>query len=211
VDLNPLYSGWQQSRSDIFWGEIAPCDHVVQVYDNESILIDSLAGFVGGGINAGDSCVVIATPLHLQQLESKLTDFGVHPHSLKGERYFPLDAEETLSKFMVDGQPNEYLFNETISTVLAKAGFRKRRIRAFGEMVALLWDKGLTDATVELEKLWNKFCAQKSFCLFCAYSKSSFGQYIGEPPSHICGTHSKLIDGSKNQLANITYRDIHMS
>jgi len=29
-----MHSDWQQSKADIFWGEIAPCDHVVQIYEN---------------------------------------------------------------------------------------------------------------------------------------------------------------------------------
>ena len=34
----------------------------------------------------------------------------------------------------------------------AKAG---RPVRVFGEMVALLWDPGLTDAAIEVEAMWN--------------------------------------------------------
>ena len=208
VDILTNEATWQQSRADIFWGEIAPCDHVVQIYENDNVFIDSLAGFVGGGISAGDSCIVIATQAHLKALEKRLTDFGVHPESLKDDRYFPLDAEETLSKFMVDGWPNEKLFNETVSSVLSKAGFRKRRIRAFGEMVALLWAQGLNGATVQLEHLWNKFCEEKSFCLFCAYPKSGFTEDINNSFAKICCAHTKMIDGSRKQIAQIIYKDI---
>jgi hypothetical protein len=211
VDTIRYYSNWQQARSDTFWGEIAPCDHVVQIYESDAVFIDSLAGFVGGGINAGDSCIVIATPSHIQLLEKRLTDFGVHPESLKGERYFPLDAIETLDKFMFHDRPNEQLFNETITEVLASAGFPKRRVRAFGEMVALLWALGLKEATLELESIWNKFCQEKSLGLFCAYPQKGFTQNIDESVSRVCCAHSKLIDGSKKQLAEVTYRDIKMN
>ena len=51
----------KQSKADTFWGEIAPCDHVVQIYETDEIFINALVGFVGDGINSNDSCIVIAT------------------------------------------------------------------------------------------------------------------------------------------------------
>jgi hypothetical protein len=39
----------------------------------------------------------------------------------------------------------------------AKAG---RPVRAFGEMVSLLWDAGLTDVAIEVEAMWNELGAQ---------------------------------------------------
>ena len=209
MDTYTLNTNWEHSRADNFWGEIASCDHVVQFYDNDQIFLDSLAGFVGGGINAGDSCIIIATDAHLKALQHRLLDFGVHTDPLiSSDRYIPLNAEETLSKFMIDGWPDEKLFNQTVSAVLTRAGFRKRRIRAFGEMVALLYAQGNVGATVQLEHLWNKFCSQKSFCLFCAYPRNGFGYDKNNSLSHICCAHSKMISGSERQLSEVIYRDI---
>jgi hypothetical protein len=39
-----------RGRFEVFWGEIAPCDHLVQIYEQEAAFMDSLEGFVGGGI-----------------------------------------------------------------------------------------------------------------------------------------------------------------
>src|SRR6202022_722238 len=105
------YNDWHQSRTDIFWGEIAPCDHVVQIYENDGVFLDALAGFTGCGINAGECVIVIATQAHLNSLEKRLKSFGIHVNSLiEDDRYIPLNAEETLSKFMVNGWPDETLF-----------------------------------------------------------------------------------------------------
>ncbi|MCD6011353.1 MAG: hypothetical protein K0Q79_1215 [Flavipsychrobacter sp.] len=200
---------WQQSKTDIFWAEIAPCDHVVQIYENDNAFLDALAGFVGGGINSGDCVIVIATQAHLKALETRLSSYGIHVDDLISEdRYIPLDAEETLAKFMVDGWPNEDLFMRTVSELLARAQGKKRRVRAFGEMVALLWAEGNSSATVRLEHLWNKFCEQATFCLFCAYPKTGFTQDMNTSIMHICGAHSKMINGSKISLTDIEYRAI---
>lgn len=86
----------EQSKpgSEVFWGEIAPCEHLVQIYADQGAFLDSLEGRDG------------------------------------------------------------------------------RRVRAFGEMVAVMWTRGQSGATVQLEHLWHRFCQTKAFSLFCAYPKS---------------------------------------
>ena len=205
---SPDYSNWQRSETDIFWAEIAPCEHVVQIYENDGVFLDALAGFVIGGINSDECVVVIATQSHLEALEKRLRSFGTYLDKLvNDDRYIPLNAEETLSKFMVNGWPDEKLFTETVSEIMKRGGCRNRRVRAFGEMVAILWAQGNSGATVNLEHLWNNFCAKESFCLFCAYPKSGFTKDINESISNICGYHSKMIEGSKRSFTQVLYKN----
>ena len=204
-----MIKDWKTTNADIFWGEIAPCDHVVQIYENDGVFLDALSGFIGGGINAGECVVVIATDEHLNALEIRLKSYGINVQTLvDDDRYIPLNAEETLSKFMVNDWPDEILFMETVSSIIERGNCRQRRIRAFGEMVAILWAKGLNGATVHLEHLWNKFCEQHQFCLFCAYPKSGFTQDINFSMDSICGCHTKMIDGSEKQLTEIKYTNL---
>ena len=35
-------------ETKVFWGEMSPCDHLVQIYQDDEILLDSLEGFVAG-------------------------------------------------------------------------------------------------------------------------------------------------------------------
>src|SRR4051812_16977757 len=113
---------WQQSDAQVFWGEIAPSDHVVQIYENEQAFLDLLCGYVTGGIRNGDSVVIIATAEHIKELNEKLKSVGFDPFYLTlKDQYIPLDAEETLAKFMVNGWADEILFNHVISDVLTRA------------------------------------------------------------------------------------------
>jgi hypothetical protein len=41
-----------ENRSGVieaFWGEIAPSEHLVQIYESDSAFTDTLEGFVAGG------------------------------------------------------------------------------------------------------------------------------------------------------------------
>ena len=36
-------------EADVFWGEISPCEHLVQIYQDEGVFLNALEGFVAGG------------------------------------------------------------------------------------------------------------------------------------------------------------------
>jgi hypothetical protein len=186
----------QQNDINVFWGEIAPCDHFVQIYEENDILLDTLEGFVSGGIRAGEGVIVIATQSNRKALENRLQEKGLDlSATIQQEQYIALDAEETLSNFMVSGWPNDELFTEVVTNLILRARGNGRRVRAFGEMVALLWARGDTGATVRLEYLWQNLCQQEGFSLFCAYPKAGFTQDIEESINAICTTHSRVFSG----------------
>jgi hypothetical protein len=201
--------GWAASSSAVFWGEIAPCEHVVQIYESDEGFLDLLAGFVTGGVDAGECAVVIATAAHLEALEERLAASGYSVRSLISQnQYVPLDAEKTLSKLMINDWPDEHLFNKVINEVILNAKGNGRKVRAFGEMVAILWAKGQVGATVRLEHLWNKFCENEAFSLFCAYPQSGFTQDAAESVLHICSAHTKMIAGAKEGKTDIFYKAV---
>lgn len=91
-----------QRGSDIFWGEIAPCEHLVQIYAEQGVFLDSLEGFVAGGLLANEGVIVIATKAHLIALEQRLWARGLDLSAARErDQYIPLDATEALSKFLV--------------------------------------------------------------------------------------------------------------
>jgi hypothetical protein len=201
---------WLHAKKDIFWGEIAPCDHVCQIYENNDAFLDLLTGFVSGGFSAGESVAVIASHEHLNFLHQRLQKEGINLFALElKDQYIPLSAEDTLSEFMINGWPDESLFHFTVSTLLDRAQKRGRRVRVFGEMVAILWAQGNHGATVRLEHLWNKFCETQAFSLFCAYPKSGFTENAEESLTQICCSHAKMIAPSDSDIENIVYQDLN--
>jgi hypothetical protein len=184
-------------NADIFWGELAPCEHLVQLYDEDDVFLDTLEGYVYGGLRAGDVVVIISTARHAKDLTERLRLRGIDVEQERRKRNFILyNAEETLHSFVSDdGWPNDDKFYKVIGKILRKArGPEQRRVRAFGEMVAVLWDRGQNAATVRLEHLWHKLCQnERDFSLFCAYPKAGFTDFALKSLQDICALHSRVI------------------
>ena len=198
---------WQQSNLQVFWGELAPCHHLVQIYENEKVFLDALEGFIGSGFIAGDAVIIIATAEHLIAIEERLKAQGFDIDALSStDQFIPLEANEMLSRFMVNNWPDENLFFELITRLLKRVQKNNRKVRAFGEMVAILWQQGFNGATVQLEYLWNKLHENNDFTLFCVYPKIGFTQDIHTSMDLICSAHTKVIDGSPRPSTEIYYK-----
>ena len=181
-------------NANIFWGELMPCDHMVQIYEDDDVFMDSLEGFVVGGLEAGDGVVVIATETHIRSLNRRLAKHKIDiPAVIDDERYIVLEADETLPQFINEGWPDDDKFRALVLDVLRRARGDGRRVRAFGELVALLWGRGHNAATVRLEHLWHRLCAEQGFSLFCAYPRIGFTDYALKSLEDIRAIHARVI------------------
>src|SRR5689334_4119922 len=124
--------------------------HRVQFYEDDEFLIGAVAKFLASGAKAGDSLVVIATERHREAFREQLVSAGMDVAALlAGQRLTLLDADETLAQFMRNGRPDRELFQLAIGRLIAdRAGalLPGARLRAYGEMVDVLWRKDQRDA-----------------------------------------------------------------
>jgi diguanylate cyclase (GGDEF)-like protein len=170
---------------------VAMCRHQVQFYDNDAFLLRKVCSFIVPALKGEDSAVVIATAFHLQQLRALLDAEGVDAEAV-AEQLVCLDAHDTLARFMVDGLPDEQRFAAVVGGLLARlsAGGRKH-VRAFGEMVAILYAKGNAAGALRLEQLWEGLFGHHAFNLLCAYPMSAFPDEGHRHAFHaICDVHS---------------------
>lgn len=170
-------------------------DHFVQMYESDRFLIRSLTTFIERGLRAGDAAIVVATGNVRDGVETALRDAGCDVDAATADgRYVALDAADTLFKFMVDQRPDPVLFMESVGELVATTAVKGRRVRIFGEMVALLCAAGQPEAALELEDLWNDLARRHPFTLFCAYPTAAFAD---DPNSEtfqkVCGTHGRVI------------------
>jgi hypothetical protein len=181
-------------RFEVLGSQIKPCEHLVYFYDDETLFLRSLESFIVQGLMAGEAVVVIALPEHRSALQFRLAAHGLDLSMLEADRQLLLlDAQTTLSRLLRDGLPNEVLFEEAMGGLIAQLRAQHRTVRAFGEMVGILWSEGNRAATLRLEELWHQYCQREGLVLYCAYRLSAF-ETEQEAMQQICASHSQLIE-----------------
>jgi hypothetical protein len=164
------------SKQPTTWFSDPKPDHRVQFYQADNELGISLTEYISNGLNRAETCIVIARPSTLINLNKRLRAAGVNlPDVLVSGQYQVYDAEETLATFMRGGLPDHRAFMATVGKVMAMSIARGRPVRAFGEMVTVLLDRHNTHGLIRLEKYWQELIAKQDFSLYCAYSHHSFG------------------------------------
>jgi KaiC/GvpD/RAD55 family RecA-like ATPase len=169
--------------------------HAVQFYGDEDALFTTVAGFVSEGLVAGQPAVLIATESHtesiLEHLAARFIDIERAKHI--GD-LIVLDAENTLATFMKDDEPDPTCFKRHVGDVIGQAlGGRVRTpVRAYGEMVDVLWKQDKPQAAIKLEILWNELATTHAFSLLCGYSMGNFYKQAQQFEA-VCAQHTHVI------------------
>jgi len=177
--------------------------HSVQFYDGSSALIERLRSVTTGAVQIGNSVLIVATPEHRTELINKLEQWDVDIRSAARDgRFVMCDAEETLATFMDGDRPDPERFLTTVGKLVddAKAAARgkEKGLMAFGEMVALLWQRGQKQAAIELERLWNLLLRDRPLHLHCAYPRRFFnGDRDAAAYQLVCGTHTHILESEQ--------------
>ena len=177
--------------------------HFVQLYQaDEQALTRNVGIYLGEGVKCGDGVLVIATAEHRELFCGHMDQLGACSQSAieTGQLVF-LDAHETLARFMVGGQPDWHLFEAIVSASIRQlhpAGSYSG-LRAYGEMVGILWKARQFAAAIRLEQLWNKLLEQSAFSLYCAYAIDVFDKefHVANLDGVLC-THTHLVPAQPN-------------
>ncbi|HET6796936.1 MAG TPA: MEDS domain-containing protein [Gemmatimonadales bacterium] len=175
----------------------APEEHLLQLYGSDDpSLVRNVTRYLREGLRRGDGLTVIATAPHRASFARILCEEPLYSGAVLTGRLVFLDAEMTLGRFMIGGQPDETLFSAVIGDALD--GVRSRAahsmIRAYGEMVAVLWSRGEYDAAIRLEALWNRLLTSSDVSLFCAYPIDVLGpEFHHGPVESVLHAHSRIV------------------
>jgi hypothetical protein len=170
--------------------------HAVKFYESRESLCRIVAEFLGEGLIRQQPAVVMATAEHRAGIVTELRarHFDVGSMQAAGDLLL-LDASEALANFMVDGMPDADLFNANVTRAIERVcrGRKDLTIRAYGEMVDILWQAGQDVAAIRLEMLWNKLAMTHDFALLCGYAMGSF--YKDASLAEIHHQHSHIVAG----------------
>lgn len=171
--------------------------HDVQFYRTENHLTRGVVDFLAAGIRAGQPIIVIASEAHREAFAGGLRASGLDPDEmLSGRLATWLDARETLASFMEGDLPSRELFMATVGSEFERLLERRHYlvVRAYGEMVDLLWKDGNSEGALLLEQLWNELGSKYMYSLLCGYSLDNFLHETGvEGLRRVCGHHTHAL------------------
>lgn len=154
-----------------------PAEHGVQIYRELDELATSLGLFLAAGFDKGDPAIVIAAADHRHVVTDELErrDWNVADLQAQGLLTWR-DADETLAAFMDGDGPCPARFGEVVGGLVDEVAqrFPQRTVRAFGEMVDLLVQRGQEAAAIALEELWNGLLETRNVALLCGYELDVF-------------------------------------
>lgn len=178
--------------------------HIVYFYDDEDVLAAAVADFLAEGLIGNQPLIAIATAARREAFLARLRSKGFDLENLRRSgRFALLDARETLAQIMDGVVPDPRRF----TAVVGAGGERTRRenghatVRAFGEMVDLLWQDGNTNGAIRLEELWNELGSRCALSLLCAYAAGpSHVSIAGHDVEEIRRQHTHVLrDGDVEQ------------
>ena len=178
-------------------------DHLVTFYEHAGYLAASVRPFLLEGLRRGETVLVVATPEHREAFARALADRGHDVAcSRRAGRYVELDAATTLAELVADDQLPAARFEERITRPLTALAHTPPGLRVYGEMVALLWQRGQLGLALELEDRWNALLEGAAFPLFCGYPLTAFDTPEANARFHdVCARHSRVTTDSYSTLA----------
>ncbi len=185
------------------WSSQGNATHLVQFYENDSFLIDTLSSWFDAGLRSGGACIYIGTPSHRRSLEERLKAKCIALDSMRNTgRFVCLDAASMLSRLLVNGWPEQTHFNHEVEGRVAAAACHGN-VRIFGEMVALLWREGKSREALRLEEIWNDFIKNHPIALCSAYPINDLSAAATEAAlQQICAMHSIVIPAESYTALN---------
>ena len=173
-------------------------DQIVQLYQDQDFLGRAVCRFAVAALANEESFVLVSTLPHWDAWRPRLEDQGVDVDAARERGQLTVfDAEELLSRFMRDGMPDPPTFLGLVSDLVGQARARGRypRVRLWGEMVNVLWERGNVAASMKLEDLYDQYVAKKlGVATVCAFLMDNFNPDIHARMLPRLGTnHTHLI------------------
>jgi hypothetical protein len=173
-----------------------PQDHIVQLYQDQQFLNRAVCRFAAAAIANGEGVILVPTVAHWDAFRPRLEDEGVDVKAAEKRGQLTIvDADDLLPTFMRDAMPDSPVFLGLAKDVVsrAKADGRYPKVRWWGEMVNILWERGEVAASMALEDLFDELAHKQDIAIFCSFLMDNFNgdvharmlPRLGENHSHL--------------------------
>jgi CheY-like chemotaxis protein len=175
----------------------APRDHIVQLYQDEQFLNRAVCRFAAAAIANGEGIILVPTIAHWDAFRPRLESEGVDVKAAEKRGQLTIvDADNLLPTFMRDGMPDSPVFLGLAANVVSQARGEGRypKVRWWGEMVNILWERGDIAASMNLEDLFDKLAHEQDIAIFCSFLMDNFnGDVHARMLPRLSENHSHLI------------------
>ena len=152
----------------------------LQMCRNNSTQVDLLTEYISEGLLKNEAVIIIARSALRKAVWTQLQALGLDMGFYKAQGQIKLyDAELLLSTILIDDVIDEHYFQTYIGSQIQAAQIAYGKVRAFGEMVEILWQGGLHDTALQLEKIRTDLGSKHELTVLCTYLVDSLA-----PPSH---------------------------
>jgi hypothetical protein len=177
-------------------------EHVCQFFDTDESRAEAVGAFLAEGLQQGERVLAVVRPVHWAAITARLEVLGISAgREIARGRLVLKDALDTLRRLAPHGPPDAAAFDDVVGT--AVRGLEELGpLRAYGEMVDVLAQRGELAEALALEGLWNDLLRATPCRLMCAYAAAHFVA----PATHralrdICRTHSTVHRAEGDALA----------
>ena len=183
------------------WGGLlataGPRDHIVQLYQDQQFLNRAVCRFAASAITNGEGVILVPTAAHWDGFRPRLEAEGVDTQAAQAcGQLTVVDADELLPQFMRDAMPDAPVFLGLAADVIANArdGGRYPKVRWWGEMVNVLWERGDVAASMDLEDQFDRLAREHEIAIFCSFVMDNFdGEVHSRMLPRLGQNHSHLI------------------
>jgi hypothetical protein len=177
--------------------DAAPRDHIVQLYQDQHFLNRAVCRFAAAALANGEAVILVPTLAHWNAFRPRLEAEGVDVKAVQGRGQLTVvDADELLPRFMREAMPDAPMFLGLAADVIARARGAGcyPKVRWWGEMVNVLWERGDVAASMNLEDLFDQLAHGHDIAIFCSFLMDNFkGEVHTRMLPRLGENHSHLI------------------
>jgi len=177
--------------------DAAPREHIVQLYQDQEFLNRAVCRFAASALANGEGLILVPTVAHWDAFRPRLEAEGVNVKDAQAAGQLTIvDADTLLPRFMQSAMPDGPMFLGLAGELIARTRGAGRfpKVRWWGEMVNILWERGDVAASMGLEDLFDQVSHAQDIAIFCSFLMDNFN---GEVHTHMLPrlgeNHSHLI------------------